>query len=95
MKQEIPEDMGGRAAVCLACSHRCKSYGLFFYSRRSVMIEINIYWDDLSEEFKKKLLKVFGENCNWDCIPIANLLIEDEEEKRQIVLDSFLGDKGI
>ena len=56
------------------------------------MIEINIYWDDLSEEFKKKLLKVFHDNGNWDCFPIASLTIEDH---RPIVLDSFLGDKGI
>ena len=57
------------------------------------MITINIYWQDLSEAMQKKLLKVFGDNCNWDCIPMSMVEIEDEDQHREMTIDSFLGDK--
>ena len=55
------------------------------------MITINIYWQDLSKDMQKKLLKVFGENNNWDTIPIA--IIEINDETQDVILDSYLGDK--
>lgn len=54
------------------------------------MIMMRIYFDDLIEERQKKIVEVFGDNCNWDCIPICTLEIEDEKEA---VIDSFLGDE--
>lgn len=55
------------------------------------MIKVNIMWGDLSKRFQKKILQVFGDNCNWDVIPIAEMEIEDE---RDITIDSFYGDAG-
>ena len=57
------------------------------------MITIRVYWDDLSESMQKKLLSVFGDNCNWDCIPMS--VIEIENEGKDIVIDSFLGDERL
>jgi len=56
------------------------------------MIKIRLMWNDLSKEFQQKLLKIFGDNCNWDTIPMTVMEIEDE---REIVLDSFEGDEGV
>lgn len=53
------------------------------------MITMRLYFDDLTEERQKKIIEVFGDNCNWDCIPIDTIQIEDE---RDILIDSFLGD---
>lgn len=57
------------------------------------MITIRVYWDDLNDSMQKKLLAVFGENCNWDCIPIS--VIEINNSGKDIVIDSFLGDEGL
>ena len=54
------------------------------------MIRISIYWQDLSKKMQNKLLSVFGDNCNWDCFPIATLELEDD---RQILIDGLLGDE--
>jgi len=54
------------------------------------MIKIRLYWQDLTKETQERLLKVFGDNCNWDCIPMTEIEIDDEKE---IILDSFLGDE--
>lgn len=56
------------------------------------MITISLYYKDLSEEMKRKIVSIFGDNNNWDTIPIATMEIEDP---REITLDSFLGDKNI
>ena len=56
------------------------------------MIKIRIYWQDLTPEMQEKLISVMGDNCNWDCFPIATLEIEDEKDA---VIDSFLGDRKI
>ena len=56
------------------------------------MITIKLTWKDLSEEFKAKILHVFGDNCNWDVVPMTIMEIEDD---RDIVLDSWEGDEGI
>lgn len=55
------------------------------------MITINVYWQDLSKDMQKKLLKVFGENNNWDTIPMA--MIEINDETQDVILDSYLGDR--
>ena len=49
-------------------------------------------WEDLSDDFKSKIIQVFGDNCNWDLFPMTTIEIEDE---RNIVLDSCFGDEGI
>lgn len=56
------------------------------------MIKIRIMWEDLSDDFKSKIIQVFGDNCNWDLFPMTTIEIEDE---RNIVLDSCFGDEGI
>ena len=56
------------------------------------MVKIRLMWNDLSKEFQQKILQVFGDNCNWDVIPMTGMEIEDE---REIVLDSFEGDEGV
>ena len=56
------------------------------------MITIRLTWKDLSEEFKAKIERVFGDNCNWDVVPMTVMEIEDE---RDITLDSWEGDEGI
>ena len=53
------------------------------------MITMRVYFDDLTEERQKKIVEVFGDNCNWDVISICTLEIEDEKDA---VIDSFLGD---
>lgn len=40
-------------------------------------MSIEIYWDDLCEEKQKELLKLFGDNMNWDIFPIASIEIEE------------------
>lgn len=32
---------------------------------------LGLYWDDLAEDTKEVLIKIFGDNNNWDVIPIA------------------------
>ena len=39
---------------------------------------IEIYWNDLTLEKQTEILNVFGENCNWDVIPIVTIETEDE-----------------
>ena len=56
------------------------------------MVKIRLMWNDLSKEFQQKILKVFGDNCNWDIFPMTVMEIEDE---REIVLDSLEGDEGV
>lgn len=55
------------------------------------MITINIYWQDLSKDMQKKLFKVFGDNNNWDTIPMT--MIEINDDTQDVILDSYLGDK--
>ena len=58
-------------------------------------ITIRIYWNDLSENMKQRLLKVFGDNMNWDTIPMCMFEINNEFSNfpnQNITLDSFLGD---
>ena len=32
---------------------------------------LGLYWDDLAEDTKEALIKIFGNNNNWDTIPIT------------------------
>lgn len=63
-------------------------------------ITINLYYDDLSEDMKKKIIDIFGDNCNWDTTPIATLNIDNSEQhssrypQKDILIDSFMGDKN-
>ena len=61
------------------------------------MITVKFMWNDLSENMKERLIKVFGEEIrthhnNWDIIPMAIMEVEDD---REIELDSWTGDVGI
>ena len=38
---------------------------------------IEIYWDNLTKEKKKEIIEIFGDNCNFDTIPIATIETED------------------
>ena len=53
------------------------------------MITWKVMWQDLNKETQERIIKAFGDNNNWDVIPITEIEFEDE---RNIVLDSFLGD---
>jgi len=60
------------------------------------MINIRLYWQDLSKEMQDRLLKLFGDNCNWDCVPMTIIEIENNDNcsnypNRDIEIDSFLG----
>lgn len=54
------------------------------------MITLSLYFNDLTKERQQKIEEVFGDNCNWDVIPICTLEIEDD---KNAVIDSFLGDE--
>ena len=41
------------------------------------MPQIEIYWNDLTKEKQSEILEAFGENGNYDVIPIA-VIGEDE-----------------
>lgn len=66
---------------------------------REHQIKFRIYWQDLSEQAQQRLLKVFPDNCNWDCIPMSILVVNNDGPDssnfpgKDIVLDSFLGDE--
>jgi hypothetical protein len=40
---------------------------------------IELYWEDLTTDSQKKILDVFGENCNWDVFPITTIPVEDDD----------------
>lgn len=40
---------------------------------------IEIYWDDLTVEKQREILDAFGDNCNYDVFPIAEIPVEVEE----------------
>lgn len=42
------------------------------------MMQIEILWGDLSEAKQNELLEIFGDNCNWDVIPMAIIEIDEE-----------------
>lgn len=44
------------------------------------MIDISIYWDDITKEKQEEILEILGENGNYDVIPIATIYISEEED---------------
>ena len=38
---------------------------------------VSIYWNDLTTEKQAEILAAFGENCNFDVFPIANIPITE------------------
>lgn len=42
------------------------------------MKTIEIFWDDLTPEKQKELFEAFGDNGNWDVIPITTINVEEE-----------------
>jgi len=41
------------------------------------MITIEFYWNDLTEKKQNEIIKLIGDNNNWDVFPIATLDIEE------------------
>ena len=41
-------------------------------------MQIEFYWQDLTEKKQTEILNIFGENLNWDVMPFCILDIEDE-----------------
>ena len=44
------------------------------------MATVEIYWDDLTERKKVEIIRVMGDNCNYDLFPIAVISNEEEED---------------
>ncbi len=44
------------------------------------MVEIEIYWQNLTEKKQQEILELLGENHNWDTFPMCTISIFDEEE---------------
>lgn len=42
-------------------------------------ITIEFYWDDLTPEKQAEILRLLGDNGNWDVIPFCTLEINKEE----------------
>lgn len=42
---------------------------------------IEIFWDDLTEEVQQKILDLLGDNGNYDVFPIATIYGNEEEEE--------------
>ena len=40
---------------------------------------IELFWGDLTTDCQKKILDIFGENCNWDVFPITTIPVEDDD----------------
>ena len=44
------------------------------------MIQIEIYWNDLTPKKQKEIIETIGDNNNWDVFPIATVDIEEDQE---------------
>lgn len=42
---------------------------------------ITIFWDDLTKEKQAEILDAFGENCNYDVFPVAEIPVDCETEE--------------
>ena len=40
---------------------------------------IEIYWKDITKEKQQEILDAFGENCNYDVIPIVQIPESEDE----------------
>ena len=45
-----------------------------------IMITIEFYWKDLTENKQQEILDKLGDNCNWDVFPFCRLEIEEGDE---------------
>jgi len=45
------------------------------------MDKIQIFWKDLTAEKQQEIMDAFGDNCNYDVFPIAEIPIEPEEDQ--------------
>ena len=45
------------------------------------MDKIQIFWNDLTAEKQQEIIEAFGENCNFDVIPIVEIPIEQEADQ--------------
>ena len=44
---------------------------------------VDLLWEDLSSKTRKQLLKLMGENGNFDIFPFASIKVSHEEEKER------------
>ncbi|MEG1550884.1 MAG: hypothetical protein RR355_01295 [Oscillospiraceae bacterium] len=44
------------------------------------MENIEIFWEDLTPKKQQEIIDAFGDNCNYDVFPIAEIPICQEEE---------------
>ena len=42
--------------------------------------QIEIFWQDLTRAKQDEILRIFGENGNWDVFPIATIEVPTEDE---------------
>lgn len=56
------------------------------------MITIRIGFNDLNKNTQEKIIRVFGDNNNWDVVPMTVMEIEDD---RDITIDSWEGDENL
>ena len=47
-------------------------------SNEQKLARIEIYWQDLTKSKQDEILQVFGDNGNWDVLPIAILGVPSE-----------------
>ena len=62
----FPERQSGEAMIVV------------YHENRKV---IQLFWDDLSSSAKERLLELFGDNGNYDVFPLAELVIENENDE--------------
>lgn len=43
-----------------------------------MLTTIEIYWNDLTESKQQEILRLLGDNGNWDVFPLCTLEIEQE-----------------
>ena len=52
---------------------------------------VQIFWKDLTAEKQQEIIEAFGDNCNFDMIPIAELCLEEEEAEDEEDEDDLSG----
>lgn len=45
------------------------------------MVQIEIYWNDLTEKKQNEIKELLGDDNNWDVFPMATIDIEEENEE--------------
>lgn len=50
-------------------------------TERTLMNQIEIYWDDLTPEKQAEILEIIGDNCNFDLLPICTIEVDPEDGK--------------